>query len=242
MFILHDKRLPREYKDALSYAFRGVRLLPFDSGRKKREGNAYASIEHHPDIFFFKLDTNTIIHAPLVDETYLSSFTEGGIELIPGSRDPGKSYPDTAGYNAASLGRTLFHNLLYTDPVITENAKNKKFELINVNQGYTRCSSVTVGDSGLISSDKGINTRAKVAGKDVLRISPGSVLLPGESGGFLGGASGVFNDGDVVFLGDLDLHECGQDIRDFIAKHGKKCVELKKLPLLDVGTILMWEG
>lgn len=239
MLILHDKRLPGEYKDSLREAFRGVRLLSFDSQRKAKCGNVYESILHHPDIYFFKLDSSTIIHAPGINETYLSSLREIGIELVPGKRDPGGNYPDTAGYNAISSGHTLFHNLLCTDPVITEIAKNKDFELVNVNQGYARCSVVTVGEKGLISSDKGILKEAKNTGKDILCISPDYVLLPGENRGFLGGASGISNDGDVVFLGDLDFHECGRDIRAFIAKHGKKCIELKELPLFDAGSVLI---
>jgi len=190
MIIIHDCRLPKAYKDALIGKLPEAVFVPFMADNKCKDPPVYDSILHHPDIYFFKLDNETIIHAPGLTDTCLSPLKEAGMELIPGAADPCGTYPDTARYNAVCIGGMVLHDLSCSDPVIIETAKKRGYKLIGVPQGYTRCSAVTVGENAIITSDEGIAGSGRNAGIDIFQIPPGSVLLPGEERGFLGGASG----------------------------------------------------
>ncbi|MFH1837271.1 MAG: DUF6873 family GME fold protein [Candidatus Omnitrophota bacterium] len=237
MLILHDKRIPVEYLDRIRKLPLDAQLMPFDSGMP-HDARVYGSILHHPDIYFFRLDHSTIIHAPGLPENVLLPFREQGMDLIPGEKDPSGEYPDTAGYNAVRLGDMVIHNIKYSDPAIVRETKRKGLEFIHVSQGYARCSTVAAGENGMITSDEGMADTLDKKGVDVLRITSGSVILPGESYGFLGGSSGNIGDNAILFLGDVDLHPSGRQIKEFISKRELNCLMLKDLPLFDAGSLL----
>ncbi|MBR7082213.1 MAG: hypothetical protein IKI49_05895, partial [Oscillospiraceae bacterium] len=129
------------------------------------------------------------------------------------------------------------HRLDITSPKILKYAQNAGLELINVRQGYTRCSCVVVDDSALITSDSGV--AAALSGRrdlEVLKIREGFVALDGFEYGFLGGASGRIGR-DVIFNGDLSDHPDGEIIRDFIESRG---LAVRTFPwrLRDIGSII----
>lgn len=105
--------------------------------------------------------------------------------------------------------------------------------VINVKQGYARCSTLICRDFA-VSADKGILSALESLGYDTLQISPGNIVLPGYGYGFIGGAS--FADGDTVyFFGSLSHHPDGDKISAFIEKRNVKTVEFTGGPLTDYG-------
>lgn len=105
--------------------------------------------------------------------------------------------------------------------------------VINVKQGYTRCSTLVCRDFA-VSADVGILSALFSLGYDTLNISPGYIDLPGYDFGFIGGAS--FADGDTVyFFGSLAYHPDGEKIRAFIEKRNVNMIELSDDPLTDYG-------
>ncbi|MFH1411632.1 MAG: DUF6873 family GME fold protein [Candidatus Omnitrophota bacterium] len=239
MTILHDKRVPLKYLDAIRKLSLNAELLPFDSGQSETAQAVYETILHHPDIFFCRLDKCTAIHAPGLPDEYIQCLKESGIETIQGSEKPSGRYPGTAGYNVLCLGKTIFHNLEYSDPVITETARKKGFKLINIKQGYARCAAVIVNEDAVITSDMGIADAVSGTGKDVIRIAPGGVVLPGEAYGFIGGASTSGMEDGVIFMGDIKEHHNAREIERFFSKHGQKYMALETLPLFDGGGLLV---
>lgn len=110
--------------------------------------------------------------------------------------------------------------------------------VINVKQGYTRCSTLICRDFA-VSADKGILSALSSLGYDTLQISPGHIVLPGYDFGFIGGAS--FADGDTVnFFGSLSYHPDGEKIRAFIEKRGVNMIELSDDPLTDYGGAVIY--
>ena len=105
--------------------------------------------------------------------------------------------------------------------------------VINVKQGYARCSTLVCGNLA-VSADKGILSALESLGFDTLLISAGHIDLPGYGTGFIGGASFVDGDG-VYFFGLLSYHPDGNRIKEFILSHGAKIYELDERPLLDLG-------
>lgn len=240
MVIIHDKRLPPEYTKALKDRLPSLLLFPFGGPEERSEEKVYRSILCHPDIYFFQLDEGTLVHAPGLGEKQLRPLKEKGIKLIKGKGDPRGPYPYTARYNAARIGRSVFHNLDHTDPVIIDAAREKGLELVDVPQGYTRCSVLAVSDRAVITADRAVADAASERNMDVLLLEPGSVLLPGEERGFIGGAGGKTTDGTVILLGDLKFHPEVSKIEAFLAEHASGCVFLEGLPLYDAGGLIVF--
>jgi radical SAM superfamily enzyme len=233
--IVHDKRLPVEYKEALRNKFPHAVLHPFE-GR----GEVYGSISCHPDIYLFQLDEKTVIHAPGLPGEDIHALKRAGLNLIKAAENPGGVYPGTARHNAAKVGKIVFHNLKHTDPVILEKASEKGLKGVHVNQGYANCSVMAIGEEALITSDASMAKKACAEGLDALHISKGTILLPGEKCGFLGGASGRMPDGTILILGDIDNHPDAPEIKAFMAKHNAGYIDLKGLPLYDAGGLFIF--
>jgi hypothetical protein len=160
--------------------------------------------------------------------------------FIQGLKNPTDKYPFTAGYNAVILGEHLLHNLRYTDRSILDTAYKKSIKPIHVPQGYTRCSTIPLRNNALITADLGIAKAVAKHNIDVLPISPGYVILPGEKYGFLGGATGILSDGTILFMGDISLHPDSHKIKSFLKKHKIQWINLEGLPLFDCGTIIFF--
>lgn len=138
--------------------------------------------------------------------------------------------------NCVFLAEYFIHNLKYTAPEILSEAIAQELELINVKQGYTKCSCAVIDGRSIITADKGIITALDGKNVEVLEIEAGHVLLDGFEYGFIGGASGRVHD-CMMFNGDLSSHPDGERIRDFIKSRGIDIFEVKNRPLYDIGTV-----
>lgn len=148
-----------------------------------------------------------------------------------------ETYPNDARYCAVFLGKHMLHRLDITAPEVLKKAKNLGLELINVRQGYTKCSTVVVDKTAVITSDKGIANALKNTAVDLLTVSEGHVFLPGFDYGFIGGASGRVGD-EIIFNGDLSAHPDFVSIVNFIESRGLKVKYFPTYPLTDIGSII----
>jgi len=230
--------LPTEYVKGLKERLPEVSFVPFGP-QASCERKVYESILCHPDIYFFELDEKTLIHAPSVDEKYLHILREQNINLVRGDRDPEGLYPDTALYNALKVGNAVFCNPHCVDTIILEEIKKKKLNIIEVSQGYARCSILKVNDKAIITSDKGIAAAARGAGVEVLLLPAGQIQLPGEKYGFIGGAYGKTRSEKLIFLGNFKLHPQAEKIENFLFKHSILYIGAEGLPLYDAGGLIV---
>ena len=240
MIIIHDGRLPAEYARGLREKLPEVSFVPFRPAEFLKP-KVYGSILCHPDIYFFELDAKTIIHAPSAPEEYLRMLRNKNINLIKGNRDPGGLYPDTALYNALRFRNAVFCNSNCIDTKVLEEIRKRNLDIIEVSQGYARCSVLKVNDKALITSDKGIAAAARGAGIEVLLLSAGQIQLPGEKYGFIGGAYGRTRSEKLIFLGDFKLHPQAEKIEKFLFKHAVLYVGAEGLPLYDAGGLIICE-
>lgn len=146
-------------------------------------------------------------------------------------------YPENAAFCALSFGDFFVHRLDITAPALLLEAKRLGMELIDVRQGYARCSALPVDEKSVITSDPGIARALRERGAEVLEITPGHVLLPGFAEGFFGGCGGRVGD-TVVFNGDLRAHPDFERIAAFISGRGIGVKFFPSLPLRDVGSIV----
>lgn len=147
----------------------------------------------------------------------------------------GKQYPDNILYNAACTGKFFIHNLKYTDPRLLAAADG--IEKIHVSQGYSKCNTLIVDETGIITSDAGIY-KACQDKLDVLLISPGYIKLQNFPYGFIGGTSGRVGN-TIIFNGNLQNHPDHDQIADFIMKRGLDIVHFKEYQLEDIGSIIL---
>ncbi|MBR4296369.1 MAG: hypothetical protein IKT56_06015 [Clostridia bacterium] len=221
-----DSRIPKAALDNLSHYCDNIVLLP------KFEALA-PPVSAHPDILIFPLADKGYI---LTHREYLlyaqEAFAGIDLDIIPISEKAGDVYPRDILLNAAVVGEHLFGKLDH----LSKSVLNSGFKNINVNQGYARCSTLSVNERALITSDKGIAKAAKKENLDVLLIEPGYVELDGYDYGFIGGAGGYDNE-NVYFCGNVQTHPDADKIIDFCLSHGKTPISLASSPLYDVGTI-----
>lgn len=197
----------------------------------------YDAVASHADIQIHYLGNNRFVCAPQVFEHYRqhlpSEFT-----LIKGSVPLKEKYPYDIPYNAAALGKSLICNSRSTAIEILETYRCSSRNILNVAQGYAKCSTCVIGANAIITADAGIANIAEKHCIDVLKINPGHIKLRGMNYGFIGGTSGLIDKNTLAFNGELNTHPDGEKIRNFCSNHNVLITELKKGTLTDIGSII----
>ena len=142
----------------------------------------------------------------------------------------------TKGSNDFVVGNKLICNKKTVSKHILSAAFENGCELVDVAQGYTKCSIAVVSDNAMITADKAIAKACADANIDVLQIFDGYISLPPYDFGFIGGTSGRFGD-NIYFCGSLNSHPDGEKIKDFCKKHNKTVLSLSDGVLQDVGSL-----
>ncbi|MDO5303313.1 MAG: hypothetical protein Q4E84_05365 [Clostridia bacterium] len=186
------------------------------------EGIVYDAVSCHPDIFMCKLGAGD--DAPIV-------FAE--------EKEIGYEYPGDIAFNAACTGKYFIHNLKYTNPRLLKKARELGMTLVNVRQGYSKCSIVIIDEKSIITYDKGIaKSCAQYEDLAVLLVEPGHCVLESFDTGFLGGCSGRACN-KVIFNGNLESHPDFEKIKAFIESRGLECVWFSEFKLTDIGSIII---
>lgn len=197
--------------------------------------NLYTAINGHPDIQLNIVTNNTLIVHKDFDISLLGNISK--LNIITSINTLKEKYPNNIFLNAVTLKDFFIHNLKFTDKKLLDMVKEKT--LINVKQGYTRCSCAIISENALITSDINIyNTLKKYPDLDVLGVPTGDILLPGLNYGFIGGCCGLVSQDILAFYGNLKYHSYGNDIKKFLFKHNVKPLYLSDERLIDRGSIL----
>jgi hypothetical protein len=179
---------------------------------------------------------------PDLDEKIIKALSSFGVRCEKGMNRPEPGYPRDCLYNCVmSKEGVLIHRLDMTDQSIRDYAERKKMELIDVKQGYTRCSVIPVSGSRFITEDEGIAAALEQKGKDVCLVRKGFIRLKGFPYGFIGGAGAVFRD-DILFFGDIAAHPDHLKMRSFAESSGKNIVSLGKEAAEDLGGMFIFEN
>lgn len=204
-----------------------------------RSKNVYEAIDGHTDIQLNLLKNDSqykvIIQKNMPDQ-FKKTLKENHIEYIVSKRALSNTYPGDVILNSLVLDKFFIHNLKYTDENLLKSQKSKK--LINVPQGYTKCSILPVNDTALITSDIGIYKILINHNFDILLLPPGDILLPSLNYGFIGGVGGMISKDKMAFFGDLDSYKWGNEIKKFLYKYDISPIYLRKGKLIDRGSLL----
>ncbi len=195
--------------------------------------NLLCGLKAHPDILVHVLPNGDIICDRENFEYYKNSFSDKNV--IPSENFLDKNYPEDIILNCFSFKNYFIHNIKYTDKNILDFYKRKRYNIISVNQGYSKCSTLVTEDF-LITDDAGIYKSLK----DVLpvyKIDSGQIKLQNFNYGFIGGASGSI--GKELFLtGNLKKHSSSDTIYDIVKKYKYKLTILSDKEIEDYGSIL----
>jgi len=225
VLIIADKRIPEEARNNLQKYGELVLL--------ETTGITEKSISGHPDIFICDAG-GKIILAPNIPAEIKNVLTENNIPFIMGEKPVGMNYPYAAHYNAVVINNTIIHRSDITDKRIPDACKNHK--LIEVSQGFTRCSLLPVDDKHFITSDEGIHKTLIELGYTALKVSVNGIILRGHPHGFFGGACGIFKN-KIFILGNLNHYSDKKKVEFFAGLMNFEIVELYDGPLFDGGSI-----
>lgn len=210
----------------------------------------YDEISAHVDIYFLKMD-NMVFCSPEKRNIL-------PVKCIVGKTFIESKYPKDIAYNVCIIGRNALHNFKYTDIEVRRYLEKHGYDCINVEQGYSACSTFVIDEACCITSDIGMEKKLKEKHIDVLYvIEPNIRLLTrrnntvNEEGkmkfkyssmpGFIGGAMAKFNN-EVVLFGDMETLINGNKIKEYIESLGFKFKDFKGLDVIDYGGILKING
>ncbi|HNT03437.1 MAG TPA: hypothetical protein PKU88_02145 [Bacillota bacterium] len=198
----------------------------------------YDAVDGHPDMLMFHIGGNRIVLAPNVYEKMAPIIEKKGFAVTKGATWLVRNYPGNIAYNVLRIGKTAFHNIRHTDAEIIKALEKENVKMLNVNQGYTKCSVCILNDNTIITSDEKISEIAEKNGIESFLTKPGGIDLKGLNYGFLGGASGLVSKNKIAFTGSLYTLEDNRKLIDYINKKGFEIVHLSKGRLMDYGSIL----
>lgn len=196
------------------------------------------AVSFHPDMMMHHLGGSDIVVAKNIPQKTVYTLEEEGFNVICGKCEAAGRYPHDVGYNAARIGNYAFCNVKYTDEVLLENLCKRNIRIIDVKQGYSKCSICIVSSKSAVTSDVGLHNILNDNGIETLLITPGFIRLFDYNYGFIGGASGSISKDTIAFFGNIASHPGYISIKSFLRKNGKKLKNLDENILWDFGTLL----
>lgn len=200
----------------------------------------YEGVKGHPDLQFAPVGDRLICHRG-ISKVKLRELQGHGVECVQSLSALALPYPGHVILNASIGGGALVHRTDITDGALLEEAIRKGLRLIDVRQGYGRCSTSYIGEGCFATNDRGVAAALSENGFRVF-ISPyGDVELEGFDYGFLGGCLSMVMAGTdrlVLVSGNLNEYVMGRELREFIKSSGAIPVEVGKGRLKDRGSVL----
>lgn len=226
-----DYRMPRAMEERMNSM--GVECI-----RTVRCRELHEAVDGHPDMLMMHMGGNRILLAPNIYEEMAPMLQKKGFAVTKGATWLVRNYPGNIAYNVLRLGNLVFHNIKYTDPELLKAFENEHLKLINVRQGYAKCSVCILDSNTIITSDRKLSETAIANGVESLLIEPGGIELKGFDYGFIGGSSGLLGFNLIAFSGNTESLKNAGEIAFFITSKGFSKVDLLKEKMVDYGSII----
>ncbi len=193
-------------------------------------------VSTHADMLVFSLGKRIFCYEDYYDNNkkIFDVAENDGYEIIKIPPIASSKYPNDIALNVLKIGNAVCANLKYTAKEILDYASELGYELIDVKQGYSACSTLVLDDNNAITADKSIFDALSKAGKQVALISEGGIKLEGYSYGFIGGASCVIGD-NIYFFGDIKKHQNYDEIHTKIISCKKREIIISCGDVFDFG-------
>ena len=198
--------------------------------------NVDTRVAYHADLSFFFDGIDTLFiaseFASFADK--LKNYCKNVVVI---NKNLSEKYPGDVLLNCVCVGMNFICNTLTVADEILSKMKESGYNIINVSQGYTKCSVVPVSENALITDDESVYSECVKHGIDVLKVSKGSVSLNGFDYGFIGGTAGLISENTILFNGNIKQHQDYKSVGLFLEKYSVKvvCTEDR---LADIGSII----
>ena len=196
------------------------------------------SMRRHADLGIVIVAPKKAVCPPESCAYYKDALSPYGFEIIEGKSNIGSHYPKDSAYNVGIVGNKCFLNKSVCDKRLYEILISEGYEIIETQQGYSKCSICPIDEKTFITGDVSIARAGENAGLDVLLISNEGISLPGFSNGFWGGSCGMGGKGELLVNGDIGTLPSGEKIARFLNCRNIKISNLKKGEVLDIGSII----
>lgn len=200
----------------------------------------YTAIESHPDIVVCQIENRLFVEEHTLCDVYKNNpdlkARLSCLDIIDTPRLSNGKYPHDIGLNLAYTGRFAIHNFKHTENELLNFLGSKEIEMIQISQGYSKCSILIVDEDSIITGDTGIYNQVKDK-LNCLLVDQGNILLKDMEYGFIGGASGKYKD-EIWFYGDIYSHPDYEKIAEFISSRGFRIKGFSGFPLEDIGSII----
>lgn len=194
-----------------------------------------APISKHADILANYVGKSTFLAE--INQVELCNFIEdydGKSVLIDNIQSP---YPNDCLLNFADIGDYIICNKSILTEQIVKYLPKK--EIIDVKQGYSKCSVCICNHNTVITDDISIyNALLQYDNINSLLVEKGSVRINEYNYGFIGGCCGLIDKNLLLFNGDLSTHTDFDKIQKFLYDNNVKYIDVKNKPLTDIGSII----
>ena len=192
---------------------------------------------YHPDMLCFNLDGNKWIFYDEIYKINKNAIDKLNLDITIAENPKSCEYPYDVGLNAATAGNNIICNIKYTNKKILEYAEQTGKNIIDVKQGYAKCSVCIVGENAVITSDASVYKKAVQNNIGVLLTEKGHINLDGYAYGFIGGCSGLISKNKLAFTGNIKLHPDYCGIKNFCEGRGVEVISLSHNKLYDYGSL-----
>lgn len=192
-------------------------------------------INSHADLQILHMGNNVIF---CQNEHLFSGELKEKFKIKKITEKAGNKYPDDVRLNCTVIGNKIICNTRTISKDVLDYAYNNGYAVINVNQGYSKCSVCVLNENSIITDDISVFTAAGNFLNDVTLISKDSIILKGYNYGFIGGCCGKIDRNTIVFNGRLDSHKDCNNIIDALKRNKIDYIELCDKPLTDIGGII----
>ena len=189
-------------------------------------------LRNHSDMIFSYLGNGKFIieHS---QQKLLNELTLYGLTCIDENIELKPEYPFDILLNSCIVGNYVFCSEKHTHELIM-----KSKSVINIKQGYAKCSCIPVDENSIITDDLSVYNSAIKFGFDALLVEKGQVCLEGFDTGFIGGCCGKINHDIIAFCGDIHNHSDYRQINSFLRERNVFPHSLFGGELIDIGSII----
>lgn len=189
-------------------------------------------LRNHADMLFSYLGNGCF--AVEKGQSLLSSqLKELGFNCLVDKFELSERYPLDIPLNFCLVGENIICNEANTPAVFLKDKT-----VINVKQGYAKCSCIPVDENSLITDDISIFSSCIKHGLDTLLVSKENIRLDGFDIGFIGGCCGKLSRDIIAFCGDIRKHPDYHQIKSFLRERNVFPVSLFGGDLIDIGSLI----
>lgn len=162
-------------------------------------------VNSHADMLLSVIDDKVFIYKDYFEQNREAFEVINDYNVVLCNHNCSKIYPNDVGLNVLIMGKKMFCNSKFVAKELLEYAIEKGYKVVDVKQGYSCCSTLSLDDTHAITTDRGMYNALQKENVSVLLISSEGITLDGYNCGFIGGSGGVIGN-KVVFFGDIKNH------------------------------------